>query len=271
MAKSKKSNKLPAKPRIYVACYDLHYPSVNWPTFNCMLSYIQQNNIDGFIFGGDQFDNQCISKHTKNKPIYRVKGAYRHDEEGFREKVFNPLADVFTENTNPIERVWIVGNHDDWEFQYVEENPEFEGLVDRVTSLKLVEQGWKVVPRGHEFRLGKLSVIHGEVLTGIGNQGGNYPARKAVELYASNVLAGHTHAPQSFTRVSPVRQVQKWMGHIAPIVGDRNPQYLQNRPTAWLNGFVIIEVYDNGQFNLFPVIVTNGVCSYGGKIYRAKK
>jgi hypothetical protein len=114
---------------------------------------------------------------------------------------------------------------------------------------------------------------HGEILTGIGSQGGAFRSKKAVELYAGNVLAGHTHAPQSYTKISPVEQRKKHGGWINAILGATNPDYLRNRPTAWLNGFTVVELYTaNGFFsNLYSVVVLNGRFSYGGKIYDALK
>ena len=247
-----------------VCLFDLHYPKVHWTTFKLMLEFIKRNKVDEFIFGGDQFDNECISHHTRGKPYYRPRAAYLRDEHGFRDGILVPLERAI----KSARRHWIVGNHDDWEFQLVEENPELEGLIDRPRSLCLPERGWNVVPLGKGVRIGKLLVIHGEALTGIGNQGGLYPARKAVEMYGCNVLAGHTHSPQSYTRVSPVDQTQKRMGHIAPIGGKTNPGYLRNKPNAWVNGFSIIETLANGNFSYYPIIVVGDSFRYGGKEYK---
>ena len=252
-----------AESKLYVAGFDLHYPAHNKATWRAMLEFILSNSIHGFIFGGDQFDNQCISPHTRGKPLYRDRGAYVREERGFVKNILSPLEAAL----GPIEKVWIVGNHDDWERQAVEEQPELEGLIDRPSSLNLKGRGWEVIPIGYTKRIGKLHIIHGEFLTGIGNQGGLYPAKKAVDLMAANVLAGHTHSPQSFTRIAPVERTQKWQGWIAPALCNKNPNYLRNRPTAWLNGFVIIELMPKGLFNLYPVIVSRGKASYGGKIY----
>ena len=250
------------KPKTWVALYDMHYPKIDMPTFNAAMDFMRRNKIEGLILGGDQFDNECISHHTKGKPLLRLPGAYKRDEDGFREDILKPLEALYLNK-----QVWIVGNHDHWEHQLIEEQPELQGLIDRTESLKLRAKDWTIVELGHSYLLGKLHVIHGELLTGIGNQGGTFPAKKAVELYAANVLAGHTHSPQSFTKVCPVERVQKWMGHIAPILGRVNPGNLKSRPTAWLNGFVIIEFHKAGNFNCFPVIVSEGRFSYGGKVY----
>lgn len=251
----------------WVVGADLHFPKVHRPTFDCMLEVIEDIKPAGFIFQGDQFDNEEISHHNANKPYYKEKKSYVRNEENFKKDILAPLESALPKGA---EKTWVCGNHDFWEFEFVETHPEFEGLVDRTVSLKLEDKGWEIVPLGHSKRLGELNVIHGEVLTGIGNQAGMYPSRKAVELYAGNVLAAHTHAPQSFTKISPVDHKKKHMGWISPILGFCNPAYLKNRPTSWLNGFVVIEMFDKGFFNLYPVIVSEGQCAYGGKLYSAR-
>lgn len=253
--------------RTAIAVYDLHYPQYHKPTFKAICEYLKENKPDVFIFGGDQFHFDCISHHTKATPIFRTRRSYINDIEGFDENILQVIEKLLPRGC---EKVWIIGNHEDWEQDLINEQPELEDAIGHVRLMRLIERGWKVIPLGHCYRLGKLNVIHGETLTGIGNQAGMYPSRKAVELYAGNVLAGHTHAPQSFTKVSPVEHTNKWQGHIAPIAGNVNPSYLRNRPTAWLNGFVRIDVMENGQFNLYPIVVVGGQFAFGGKLYGAK-
>jgi hypothetical protein len=58
-------------------------------------------------------------------------------------------------------------------------------------------------------------------------------------------------SPQSLTKISPVEQKKKHCAWINPILGATHPDYLRNRPAAWLNGFSIVELYTaNGFFNL---------------------
>jgi predicted phosphodiesterase len=247
-----------------VVAHDLHYPDYSKPTFETMLEVIKEIKPDVFIFGGDQFQNDEISHHNAKKPLYKPRRAYLNNQEKFDELVLKPIERALA---NACERVWVVGNHDFWEHEFIESHPEFEGLVDRPSGLSLAQRGWQVVPLGHAYQLGNLNVIHGEILTGIGNQAGIFPSKKAMELYGSNVLAGHTHSPQSFTKVSPVERKKKYMAYIAPILGSVNPDYLKNRPTSWLNGFTIVEVYNGKNFNCYPVICIEGECSYGGRHY----
>lgn len=247
-----------------VVGHDLHFPQYSKPTWAAMMQVIADLRPQVFVFGGDQFDNAEISHHNRKKPLYKPRRAYLDNQEKFDESILTPLEQALGKSC---ERAWIIGNHDDWEFQFVEEHPELEGLVDRPTSLGLAKRGWKIIPLGHAYVLGNLNIIHGEILTGIGNQAGIFPSKKAMELYASNVLAGHTHSPQSFTKVSPVEKRKKYMAWIAPILGAINPDYLRNRPTSWLTGFTVVECYGAGMFNVYPVICIDGQCAYGGKLY----
>lgn len=250
-----------SKLKTYVVAHDLHFPDYSKPTWSAMMEFIKDVKPQGFIFGGDQFNNTEISHHTKGKPIYRERASFNRNTTNFAREILEPLE----RSLGNAERVWIIGNHDDWEHQLIEEQPELEGIIER--SEAMAARGWKVVPLGHSFKLGELSVIHGEILTGIGNQAGAYPAKKAIEIYAGNVLAGHTHAPQSYSKISPVEVKKKYMAWIAPILGATNPNYLRNRPTAWLNGFTVVELRKDGMFNLYPIVVIDGKFSYGGKEY----
>lgn len=252
--------------KIWCVAHDLHYPLTNWPAFKALCDFLSQNKVDGFTFGGDQLDLNCISHHTEGKGLYRLPGSYLKDVKGFDIKILRPIEKLI----GKCERIYHIGNHERFEADLIERRPELQDAIDHVKILDLESRGWTVVPLGHNSKIGKLNVCHGEILTGIGNQAGMYPSRKAVDLYGGSVLAGHTHSPQSFAKISPVENVQKHMGWIAPCLCDVNPSYLRNRPTAWVNGFTIVEVQDNGAFNVYPVIITKGTFSFGGKVYGGK-
>lgn len=252
------------KSKTWVCLFDIHYPKYDKRTFNAAMQFIRDSKPVGILLGGDQLDNEEISHHNRSKPFYRERASYKRNSDGFDRDILRPLEKAVGRG----EKIWLIGNHCDWERQLIEENPELEGIVERPILLNLASREWKVVPLGHSYKLGELNVIHGEILTGIGNQAGAYPAKKAIEIYGGNVLAGHTHAPQSFTKISPVEEKKKHMAWISPIIGATNPSYLRNRPTAWLNGFTIVELREKGLFNLYPVVVIDGEFSYGGKVYK---
>jgi predicted phosphodiesterase len=251
----------------YVVLADIHYPKTDTPTLNAIKDFLSKNKVDGLVYQGDQLDFESISHHTKGKPLYRLRNGFMNDVRGFDREVLTPIDALLKPEC---ERVWIDGNHERFAADLVEEQPELEEVVDYKAILQLETRGYKCIPLGHCFKIGKLNVIHGEVLSGIGNQGGIFPSRKAVELYAGNVLAAHTHAMQLFTKISPVEHTQKWQGAVNAIVGKTNPSYLRNRPTAWSQGFAIVELHPNGNYNLYLVNIVNGIFSFGGILYGTK-
>jgi predicted phosphodiesterase len=253
------------KSRLFVGVYDLHFPEVDWPAFRALLNFLDHNKVDGFIWGGDQFDNSSISHHNKKKIAIEAGEPLSEIERRFDHEV---LTKIERRLPSGCIKVWIEGNHDDWENQYVAEHPQMKGKVERKHTLNLIERGWKFIPCGKRHKEGKLNFIHGEVLSGRGNQASQYHAKKAVETFCGNVVYGHMHSPQFYTKVLPHDETNKWMAFCSPILGAVNPSYLRNNPTSWLNGFMICEFRSDGHFNVYPIIITKGEFAWGGRVYK---
>lgn len=245
---------------VYVVLHDIHYPAAHRPTLAAALAFLEAQNVAGVVLAGDALDLACISPHTVGRGLYRPDGAFLRDLRGFDRDV---LAPVEARLARGAERVFIVGNHEAWAEQLTEAQPELRGVLDIASHLRLAQRGWHVVPQGHAARLGKLTVVHGDQV----RTGGQYAARKLLELYGRSVLGGHTHSPQMHSRVSPVDANERHAAWVAPIVGALNPAYLRNTPNAWLNGFTVVEVREGGDFNCYPVIVTRGQFSFAGRVY----
>lgn len=250
------------KSRTFVGCWDTHFPSIHRPTWNIIQQFLDGNDIAGFVFGGDQFDNEAISHHTKGKPGLRETGQFALDEEMFDEVILSPLENILPRKS---EKVWVRGNHDRFEDDMEQEMPELRGKLRRDKNLRLRERGWKVIELGGIYKHGKLSWIHGE---GIGTT--NH-AKRAVEVYCTNLVYGHHHTVQSQTKVLSSDFEQKWIAVCNPILGALNPAYMQNKPHGWVNGFSVTEYHADGGFNHFPVVVTAGKAAYGGIIYEGGK
>jgi len=251
------------KTELWLAMYDTHYPLVHVPTFRAILDFMKRNKLDGFLFGGDQFDNQELSPHTRGKPMLRDQAGFLNSVRGFDREILRPIEALLPAGA---QRIYLEGNHDHWTQQFIQENPELDGLQQH-KLLDIEKRGWKFVPCGQHFRKGKLTFIHGEQLSGFGNQSPTSHAKRALDIYSRNIVYGHLHSPQSHTKVLPYNEADKWQAWCSPIVGMTNPQYLRNRPTAWLNGFTLVEFHGDGYFNVFPCIVTNGRFSYGSVVY----
>jgi hypothetical protein len=250
------------RSKVIVFAPDLHYPKHDVATWKALLDFIGRNKVDGFIFGGDQMDNEEISRFTIGKGLYKPTGSFKRNEEQFDVHILTPLEKLL----KGAKKYWIVGNHDLREASLNESQPELKGCFDRTVNLRLKQRGWKIIENGKCLRVGKLAVIHGDQLT----SAGGFPARRALDTYMRSVLCGHFHYAQSFSKVCPVEQSQKYMGWASPCLCRTNPEYMKNRPSNWVNGFTVIEVQPGGNFNLYPVIVSNGKFSFGGKVYGNK-
>ena len=255
------------KTETFFCIYDIHYPVYHKPTLEAAFDFLSRNKVAGLLLGGDQLDCQEISPHNKGKGKYKLPGSYKRNMEGFDRDVLRKLESLLPKGA---EKIYIEGNHDDWQNQFIEHNPELEGSIESPILLRLEERGWNFVPCGKSYKHGKLTFIHGETLTGIGNQASQYHAKKAVESYCSSVLYGHLHSPQSYTKVLPHDDTEKWMAYCAPCACEVNPEYLRNRPTSFLNGTVAVEFHPNGNFNVHTCVVSNGQFAYGGELYGRK-
>lgn len=258
-----------SKPRVtpgmWIIYSDAHWPTTDMRTFRAMLDFITRNRkgIAGVIDLGDTFDNSSIAHHNKGKPIHHVPGSFAAETRSFDRDFLSPLESALPRRAK---RIIITGNHTRFESDYIDEHPELAGVIDRFAALGLKDRGWQIVPLGMSYRLGKLTCIHGDQLSGAWGSSA-MPSRKAIEVYGSSVIQGHSHSPQSYCRISPVDQHEQRMGYVCPILGTTNASYMRNRPNAWANGFAIADVRKDGTFNLYTVVTTDGQFTFAGVTY----
>jgi hypothetical protein len=252
--------------KTYVLLYDLHCPVHDKPSVNAVFDYIEQNkqSIDGVILGGDALDCSSVSHHNSSKPGLRPRGQMKRDLDDFDEDILARLENTLRPDA---ERVYICGNHEAWlQDQLFETNPELEGLISIDSYLRLEQRGWQWIPQGGHHKLGHLYVCHGDTLGG-----GMHCAKKAVDTWGENVVLGHHHVAQMFCKASPVHVKKRFAATVIPCLSTTNPHYARNKANSHVNGFGIAEVRENGDFNLFILIISDGVFSYGGKVYGQRK
>jgi hypothetical protein len=251
------------KPELWCCLYDIHFPQYDQKTFRAILSFIRQNHVDGLLLGGDALDLGCVSHWNKDLPGNKRKGELKSDLDGFDKQILQPLEALLPRGCT---KVFLTGNHCRFIEDLTESMPELDGMLDFKHYLRLADRGFKVVPLGGEYRIGDLLVIHGEV---VGSGGGN-AAKKALEIYCQNILMGHGHQLQASSKCSPSNSRKKVCGYMSPIVGSVSPRYLKHRANAWVNGMTLVYVRDDGTFNCFPAVITDGVFSFGPVTYSHK-
>ena len=232
-------------PRKGICVFDLHHPCHDKKLWANILRFTADFDPDVFVFGGDNQDLEVVSHWVGNKRR-RIEGKrLKKDYENFNRDVLEPLSEILRDDA---ERHYLLGNHEDWVEQYIDEHPEVEGFFEIRSNLDL--EDWQVYDYGQSAKVGKLHFLHGEYVN-------LHNAHKTAQVYGRNVAYGHGHTYQAHTITTPL-DVESHSAVQIPCACTLNPHYRLNKPNAWLNGFGVFYVQPNGNFNLFPVIAVDG-------------
>lgn len=244
------------KPKIGIGVWDLHYPQHETKLWHNILLLIAELKPSYFVFGGDNMDMTEFSHwiHAKGD-LRKLEGKrIKAEYDGFNEEILEPLNELL----RGCEKHYLEGNHENWAYQAIDRNPQGEGYWEPENNLNL--KGWTVYKENEIAKIGKMHFIHG-VYTNDAH------AKKTVNAYESNIFYGHCHDAQSYTKVTPIHN-EAHIGMSVPCACHLNPDYMRNKPHKWVNGFLIFEIYPDGNFTAHPIIAVDGSFSYGGKFYK---
>lgn len=187
----------------------------------------------------------------------------RRGMEGKRlRKTYDDFNAKILDNLNPqlpdtCRKIFLLGNHELWLEQYIDKIPELEGFAEIERNLNLKD--WEIIPYRQTIKIGKIYFHHGEYTS-------KYHASKMVDVYERNIVYGHMHSPQSFTKVTPV-DGDAHMAISMPCACEMNPQYMKDKPSAWVNGFGVFYIHPDNNFNIYSVIATKGHFVIASKYY----
>jgi len=239
---------------------DLHYPNHNKNCLRLVEMFMKDFKPDEVLYLGDTMDMATVS-HWNQENVRLIEGKrLKHDYDGMNDILDNhkkicPKHTKFT---------YFIGNHEAWIEDTISRNPQLEGFYELEQNLKFKERGFKVVEFNGSTNIGKLYFIHG--LYTCENH-----AKKTSGVFERSIRYGHTHDIQFYTKISPLDSKDF---HTASSIGclcDTNPQYLKNRPSKWMHGFLVFYVdKKTGQFNDYQVVISLDQFVYGDKIYSVK-
>jgi predicted phosphodiesterase len=163
---------------------DLHFPYQNNMAVEVALDYGKLKKVDCILINGDLIDFANISRHDKD---WRSRSI---NDEFESVRTFLKSLRLNFPNTRIIYKH---GNHDErWEkFLYVKA-PEIFDVSDFQLEvlLRLGELKIETVKDKRPIRLGKLTVLHGQELTG---SGGVNPSKSTFNKTLNDTLIGHVH------------------------------------------------------------------------------
>jgi hypothetical protein len=253
----------------YVNLFDAHFghelkgghrkPLHDQHAIDATLAFCSDFKPTHLTFGGDMLDCGVIS-HWRTDKHRQVEGV-RLLKEAFecQEKLLEPAAATIA--SGGVLR-YHVGNHEQWLEDYVDANPQLEGLVELDALLGLTHSGWQLIPLGGASKIGKLYIVHGDQIGG-----GIHVAKKALDIYQRNIHFGHFHPASTHTAVAPLDAEPK-QGMAVPGLCKRNPGYSKDGPNRWVQGFEYGFVEANGNFHARVVIMIDGRFYAEGKLYR---
>lgn len=167
---------------------DLHFPYQNNEAITLALDYGKEKKVDCILINGDLIDFATISRHEKD---WRSRNVVQEFEAV--KSFFNLLRLHFPQT----KIVYKYGNHDERYEKYlyakapeIFDMPEFQLEI----ILKLGELKIDIVKDKRPIIVGKLTVLHGHELFGMG---GVNPARATFTKTMEDTLVGHYHRTSS--------------------------------------------------------------------------
>lgn len=251
----------------FVALYDAHWGyerkgghkvALHDPkAINVAVKFVQDFKPDHIILGGDILDCNAISHHNHGKPGAVEGFRLLADAKELRANLIDPLEAIKAKSYT-----YIVGNHEDWLTDLVDQIPALEGIVD-IRAVLSLDNKWKVVPQGQTHRLGKLVFIHGDQV-----KGGEHTAKNATVAYEANIRLGHHHTFQVYTKTSAI-DANGHTGISVPCLCKKGPGYGGGAPNRWMQGFLWGYVGGpDGTFADYVSVIVNGKAIANGKLYK---
>lgn len=258
------------KPLRFIACGDIHcgferqngrkQPVHDLKSWAALVEFAKDFKPDAWVFGGDQLDCAPVS-HWNGAKKKSIEGLRLLEEFQTFDKEYLTTADRLLPRDGT--KIFHFGNHERFIDDFTETNPGVEGLVEIESNLNLVKRGWKIVELGKSSNLGKLHFLHGDKLGG----GDNY-TKKAVTECERSVRIFHHHTYQATTKVSALDVKDRKTAVGIPCLCLKNPGYAREKPNRWLSGFNYGYIHEDGTYNDYVPIITNGRMTVEGKTYK---
>lgn len=255
----------------FIALFDIHMgwelkrvrgeqvvvPTMNEKAIKIALDFANDFKPDIIIFGGDQLNCKPISHWDKHSPGRIGNFTVKDELDAFNDIVLDKLR-----FKHKVRRIWHKGNHEAWMDQLLDSNPGIKGLVSIESYLGLPRRGFELYDSGEVSQTGKINWLHGDIIPG-----GVNVARVGALRFNSNIRFGHYHCYQTYTLHNPVDVTDVRTSTSLPCLASRSPDYGQNAPNQWVNGFSYGWIKDNGNFNDYVVVIADDCAVIDGREY----
>ena len=242
---------------------DKHFPLHDQKAINVVCKSIEIIKPDAYIDLGDTGEWEHFSTHywkgRNAKPMEDLIPLLDKDLKAVN-KGMNQI-DKSLDKAKCKERYFIQGNHEVWLDKFVIRYPYLEQYITE-NALKLKERGYEYYPynKKDNLKIGKLNFTHGKFT-------GKYHSFQHIDVYGENIIYGHTHDLQRFTKTRKGGTISAWsLGCLKDIEIDED--WLGGRLTNWNHAFAIIDFYKNDNFNVQIVEIINGKTCLWGEVVK---
>jgi hypothetical protein len=240
------------KSHLRVILADTHGCHLDRTIWRHVLSDIQALKPDEYVLMGDMVDcGGFLAKMHVLGYVHESLYSYEDDIEAG-----NALLDEIQKASPDATIHYLEGNHEDrverWVMSTVQHSTQDAEFLRKQVSpeylLELEKRGIKYYRRGQTYddftvggliRLGKCLFCHEA-------RGGINAAQKMLNMYAANIVFGHTHKQDSAVTYKPgVGQIS---AHNPGCLRDRQPSWHDKVPTGWSQGYAVQLVRNDGGF-----------------------
>lgn len=260
---NKEARNLKIKDKVFVYS-DIHYPEHNEYALSVATKVMGDYKPTKIVLIGDALDMTPVSHWINDKKRLVENKRLLKDYEGFN-TVLNDMVKKAGKQLKEV--IYLKGNHEEWVDQYLDKNPELEGLLEVENNIKLDPKSkvkLSFVQYNDFHKIGKLYLTHG-IYTN------KYHSFKTVDNVNATVMYGHTHDVQMFTKSGLAKGMDKYMGISIGCLCDMSPKYMRNKPNNWMHAFATVDVMNNGNFIPKVYNIIHGTTIFNNKLYKGWK
>jgi len=217
--------------------------------------FIKDYKPDEIVLLGDFMDISSLSYWNKDKRRKMERSRYKKEID-----TANKELDYLEKYTKKI--TYLEGNHENWVEQYIDRNPEMEGILEIPKVLELKNRKIRWYKYNSLYQIGHLFFTHGCYTN-------EHHAKRMLQAYGCNIVYCHSHRWNSSQMI--MKMQKPLIAYGLGCLCNHEPDYLKGRPAAWVNQFAVVEFDDNWYFNLYPVTIIHNRFTFNKKTYKEIK
>ncbi len=239
---------------------DIHFPHHDERALSCALKVLEYLKPSAFLCLGDFAEGASVShwqwSKKKRPPLEYQLPSIIEEIDAVNEGL--DRIDQACKKAKVKKKIMTMGNHELWFDNFVEENP-YLTKYGAMKAFRIKERGYDAYPYGKYIKIlgSKMYAYHGGHYSGINH------TRSHVMNLGVNIIYGHTHDSMKsvVTHLTGAKMAYS-MGCLCKM----EKEFLKNRQTNWTHNVGVLDIYNDGNFNLNVLTIINGKTTINGKL-----